>query len=192
MKDMLRLGTKDRKKYLIISVVSVLVIALITVSIIAVQLRHNKNEKKKKDMKRIVFWMVALLLMSGVAMAQGNRQGGRQQMDPKTRAQRMTERMVKEYSLNEDQKQQLLDVNLAWVEKMAANQGRHSKDDKAARMTKEEREKKAAEMKKSREDYDAQLKKILTKEQYDSYVKKQAEREKQMKEGRQNRQKRQG
>ena len=28
-------------------------------------------------MKRIVFWMVALLLMSGVAMAQGNRQGGR-------------------------------------------------------------------------------------------------------------------
>lgn len=32
-------------------------------------------------MKRIVFWMVALLLMSGVAMAQGNRQGGRQQMD---------------------------------------------------------------------------------------------------------------
>ena len=39
-------------------------------------------------MKRIVFWMVALLLMSGVAMAQGNRQGGRQQMDPKTRAQR--------------------------------------------------------------------------------------------------------
>ena len=143
-------------------------------------------------MKRIIFWMVALLLMSGVAMAQGNRQGGRQQMDPKTRAQRMTERMVKEYSLNEDQKQQLLDVNLAWVEKMAANQGRHSKDDKAARMTKEEREKKAAEMKKSREDYDAQLKKILTKEQYDSYVKKQAEREKQMKEGRQNRQKRQG
>ena len=65
-------------------------------------------------MKRIVFWMVALLLMSGVAMAQGNRQGGRQQMDPKTRAQRMTERMVKEYSLNEDQKQQLLDVNLGW------------------------------------------------------------------------------
>ena len=143
-------------------------------------------------MKRIVFWMEALLLMSGVAMAQGNRQGGRQQMDPKTRAERMTERMVKEYSLNEDQKQQLQDVNLTWVQKMAANQGGRSKDNKAAKMTKEEREKKMAEMKKSREDYDAQLKKIMTKEQYDSYVKKQAEREKQMKEGRQNRQKRQG
>ena len=151
-------------------------------------------------MKRIVFWMVALLLMSGVAMAQGNRQGGRQQMDPKTRAERMTERMVKEYSLNETQKKELLEVNMAFVQKMgerpgrmmAANQGGRSKDNKAAKMTKEEREKKMAEMKKSREDYDAQLKKIMTKEQYDSYVKKQAEREKQMKEGRQNRQKRQG
>ena len=68
----------------------------------------------------------------------------------------------------------------------------HGCNNKAAKMTKEEREKKMAEMKKSREDYDAQLKKIMTKEQYDSYVKKQAEREKQMKEGRQNRQKRQG
>lgn len=75
---------------------------------------------------------------------------------------------------------------------MAANQGGRSKDNKAAKMTKEEREKKMAEMKKSREDYDAQLKKIMTKEQYDSYVKKQAEREKQMKEGRQNRQKDKG
>ena len=142
-------------------------------------------------MKRISFLLAALLMMGGMVMAQGPRRGG-QDMDPKTRAERMTERMAKEYSLNEDQKQQLQDVNLAWVQKMAANQGGRSKDNKAAKMTKEEREKKMAEMKKSREDYDAQLKKIMTKEQYDSYVKKQAEREKQMKEGRQNRQKRQG
>ena len=74
-------------------------------------------------MKRIVFWMVALLLMSGVAMAQGNRQGGRQQMDPKTRAERMAERMVKEYSLNEDQKQQLQDVNLILVQMMVSQKG---------------------------------------------------------------------
>ena len=142
-------------------------------------------------MKRISFLLVALLMVGGMAMAQGPRRGG-QNMDPKERAERMTERMAKEYSLNEDQKQQLQDVNLTWVQKMAANQGGRSKDNKAAKMTKEEREKKMAEMKKSREDYDAQLKKIMTKEQYDSYVKKQAEREKQMKEGRQNRQKRQG
>lgn len=144
-------------------------------------------------MKRIVFWMFALLLMSSAVMAQGNRRGGAP-MDSKTRAERMTERMVKEYSLNDEQKQKLQVANLAWVEKMVANQvGRpgQQKDDKAAKMTKEERDKRMAEMKKSREEYDAQLKKILTKDQYDAYTKKQAEREKQMKEGRQNRQRRQ-
>lgn len=144
-------------------------------------------------MKRIAFWMFALLLMSSAVMAQGNRRGGAP-MDSKTRAERLTERMVKEYSLNDEQKQKLQVANLAWVEKMAANQvGRpgQQKDDKAAKMTKEERDKRMAEMKKSREEYDAQLKKILTKDQYDAYTKKQAEREKQMKEGRQNRQRRQ-
>lgn len=144
-------------------------------------------------MKRIVFWMVALLLIGSTAMAQGGRKGG-ERMDSKTRAERMTERMVKEYSLNDTQKQQLMDANLAWVEKMAGNQvGRSNKqkDENAPKVSKEDREKMMAEMKKSREDYDAQVKKILTKDQYDTYVKKQAEREKQMKEGRQNRQKRQ-
>lgn len=144
-------------------------------------------------MKRIAFWMFALLLMSSAVMAQGNRRGGAP-MDSKTRAERLTERMVKEYSLNDEQKQKLQVANLAWVEKMAANQvGRpgQQKDDKAAKMTKEERDKRMAEMKKSREEYDAQLKKILTKDQYDAYTKKQAEREKQMKEGRQSRQRRQ-
>ena len=38
--------------------------------------------------------------------------------EPKVRAERMTERMVKEYSLNDTQKQQLLEANLALVEKM--------------------------------------------------------------------------
>lgn len=144
-------------------------------------------------MKRIVFWMVALLLMSSAVMAQGNRRGAAP-VDSKTRAERMTERMVKEYSLSDEQKQKLQVANLAWVEKMSANQGARAgsqKDSKVAKVTKEEREKRMAEMKKSREEYDAQLKKIMTKDQYDAYTKKQAEREKQMKEGRQNRQRRQ-
>lgn len=147
-------------------------------------------------MKKIVFWMVALLIVSATAMAQGGRKGGErgERMDAKTRAERMTERMVKEYSLNDAQKQQLMEANLAWTEKMSGKQmGRSAKqkEENAPKITKEEREKMATEMKKSREDYEAQLKKILTKDQYETYVKKQAEREKQMKEGRQNRQKRQ-
>ena len=49
-------------------------------------------------MKRISFLLAALLMMGGMVMAQGPRRGG-QDMDPKTRAERMTERMAKEYSL---------------------------------------------------------------------------------------------
>lgn len=38
-------------------------------------------------------------------------------MTPAERAEKMTERMVKEYSLNDAQKKQLLEVNLARCEK---------------------------------------------------------------------------
>ena len=68
-------------------------------------------------MKRISFLLVALLMVGGMAMAQGPRRGG-QNMDPKERAERMTERMAKEYSLNETQKKQLLEANMALMEKM--------------------------------------------------------------------------
>jgi hypothetical protein len=57
-------------------------------------------------MKKIGFLIVALLLTSGMAMAQGMRNG--KKMDPKERAEKMTERMAKEYSLNEAQKKRLI------------------------------------------------------------------------------------
>lgn len=109
--------------------------------------------------------MIALLLMGSVTMAQGHRKGGNRKVDPKERAERMTERMAKELSLNDAQKKELLDANKAFIEK--------------------DREQKRQEMKASREAYDAQLKKILTEEQYADYTKKQAERRQKMKEHRQ-------
>ena len=139
-------------------------------------------------MKRISFLLAALLMMGGMVMAQGPRRGG-QDMDPKTRAERMTERMAKEYSLNETQKKELLEVNMAFVQKMGERPGRMKpemrqgkkgqsqatdsctcKQDrrKAPRMSKEDREKMRQE---------AGLKKIMTKDQYAAYTKKQAERE---------------
>ena len=141
-------------------------------------------------MKRISFLLAALLMMGGMVMAQGPRRGG-QDMDPKTRAERMTERMAKEYSLNETQKKELLEVNMAFVQKMGERPGRMKpemrqatdsctcKQDrrKAPRMSKEDREKMRQEMKASRESYEAGLKKIMTKDQYAAYTKKQAERE---------------
>lgn len=147
-------------------------------------------------MKRISFLLVALLMVGGMAMAQGPRRGG-QNMDPKERAERMTERMAKEYSLNETQKKQLLEANMALMEKMGTRPGKMKpemrqgkegqsqatdsctcKQDKrkAPRMSKEDREKMRQEMKASREVYDASLKKIMTKEQYEAYTKQKAER----------------
>lgn len=157
-------------------------------------------------MKRISLLMVALLMIGGLAMAQGQRKGDDKRMDPKARAERMTERMVKEYSLNDTQQKQLLEVNLAMVEKTGSRsegmksgvkQGKKDKctqvtdsccskkeGKKAPKMTKEDREKMRSEANASREAYDVQLKKIMTKEQYNAYTQKQAERQQKMKEGR--------
>lgn len=113
--------------------------------------------------------MIALLLMGSMAMAQGHRKGGNREVDPKERAERMTERMAKELSLNDAQKKELLNANMDLVGK--------------------DREKIREEMKASRDAYDAQLKKILTKDQYADYTKKKAERKQKMKEHRQRKEK---
>ena len=54
-------------------------------------------------MKRIVLIWMAAFLMGGMAMAQHARHSDKMP-EPKVRAERMTERMVKEYSLNDTQK----------------------------------------------------------------------------------------
>lgn len=137
-------------------------------------------------MRRIVFLMVTLFMMGGVVMAQGQRDG--KKMDPKARAEQMTERMVKGYSLNDAQKKQLLELNLAQVQKMGERMSSmHSgkKDaQKAPEMTKEDRQKMRDEMKANSEAYNAQLQKIMTKEQYDSYTKKKAEQNRNQKKDR--------
>lgn len=143
-------------------------------------------------MKRIAFLMVALFMMGGMIMAQGQR-GEHKRMTPKERAERMTERMVKEYSLNDTQKTQLLELNLTKCEKMSNRMSMHSGKDskkegkKTPEVAKEKREKMRAEMKAANEAYNVQLQKIMTKEQYASYVKKQSEREQRMKDGRRQR-----
>lgn len=68
-------------------------------------------------MKKIVLMLMAAFFMGGMVMAQHVRRGEKMP-DPKVRAERMTERMAKEYSLDDNQKKQLLEANLAFVEKM--------------------------------------------------------------------------
>ncbi|MCD8030257.1 MAG: DUF4890 domain-containing protein [Bacteroides sp.] len=68
-------------------------------------------------MKRLSLIVAAIFTLGGIALASEGNQPKRTS-DPKVRAEKMTERMVKEYDLNDTQKQQLLEVNQAFAEKM--------------------------------------------------------------------------
>ncbi|KAA6343030.1 hypothetical protein EZS27_009248 [termite gut metagenome] len=121
-------------------------------------------------MKKVVYLVIAFLVVSSVAMAQAPRGAGaegRNRVDAKTRAERLTERLVKEYSLTDKQKKQVSEANLAWVQQL----------DSIAQGDNKEREAQREKMKKAREKYDVQLKKILTTEQYNAYTKAQSERQ---------------
>ena len=157
-------------------------------------------------MKRIVFLAVVVLMACTVLMAQENRREGKKQTDPKERAEQMTERMAKEYSLNDVQKQQLQELNLSMAGKMKDRQAMHQgkkgpkgkkgecknqemKKERKERseVRKEEREKMHARMTESHKAYNAKVKDIFTPEQYAKYEKNQAERQAKMKERRENR-----
>ena len=65
-------------------------------------------------MKKITLTMIAVFALCGVSMAQtrgerGTR--GNQQHNPEMMAERMTERMAKEYELDDKQKAELLELN---------------------------------------------------------------------------------
>ncbi len=80
--------------------------------------------------------LIAIFTLGGVAMAnEGDKT--KKNFDPKVRAEKMTERMVKEYDLNDTQKQQLLEVNQAFAEKMGERPlgHRHGKKDQPAQVT---------------------------------------------------------
>jgi len=174
----------------------------------------------KKEMKKITFLLITLFATGTMLMAQGGQRGGQRNMDPKDRAERMTERMAKEYSLNDTQKKEVYNVNLAMAEKMQSSKAAHRVDknkegrkdaklkdkkeagkDKAVakkdrkdhgkrrhmgeKPSKEDRQKMMAEMKRSRDDYNAKIKNIFTKEQYDAYTKKKEEHQKRMNDRRQ-------
>ncbi len=87
-----------------------------------------------KSIKRLSLVLAAAFTLgSGLAMASETRGEGRKS-DPKERVEKMTDRMVKEYGLDDSQKQQLLELNQTFAEKMdgRAPHHRHGKRGKAA------------------------------------------------------------
>jgi Spy/CpxP family protein refolding chaperone len=131
-------------------------------------------------MKRTMMFMaVAMLLTCGMATAQNARRGGfrAQSMNP----EQMTERMAKEYTLNDTQKSQLLKANKTFVAEMQkARPTEKPQPGERPKMSQEQRE----SMQKARKEYEAQLKGILTSEQYEKYqTEQQARRERGMQRG---------
>lgn len=131
-------------------------------------------------MKKIILLMT-IVLVSGVAFAQprNNRQPDK---DPKARAEQRTERMTKDLSLTDKQKQQVLTLNLKQAEEMqsfrseaqemrANNKGVENKDQKQS-----DRQKMQEERLANKTAYNAKLKSILTQDQYTKYLEQQSQR----------------
>lgn len=168
-------------------------------------------------MKKITLLLITLFATGMMLMAQGGPRGSeRGHRNPKAvnikeRAERMSEQMAKEYTLNETQKRQVYEANLIMMADMQPShkgercphcgkpgfdktpgfdkkRGSDQKMDTAriakrdGKDMKAKREEKMTEMKQSREAYEAKIKSILTKEQYSTYTKNQDERRKRMEE----------
>ena len=135
-------------------------------------------------MKQLLMTIVAAVMFSSAAMAQDQEKGKKKEEMAKHR----TEKMVKDYDLNESQAAKLLERNTKYADKMRPHRGPHGphgmkgqrpeppkgdmKGERPEPPTKEmkaEMEKKRAEMEKEQKAYDAELQKILTPDQYKLY-----------------------
>lgn len=126
-------------------------------------------------MKKISLLFLMLCLAGSMAMAQ--KPVKKERMTPEARAQKMTDRMVKELSLNDQQAKEVQALNLQMANQMKDRKAGMDKKELCDSCKKIVKERKA-DMKKVRGDFkmnkemrNEQLKKILTKDQYDLYMK---------------------
>ncbi len=147
-------------------------------------------------MKRIMMILMAAMMISSSAIAQEERQGSRpeKKFDKTEMAKHRTDRMVKDYGLNDKQAKQLLELNSKYVEKMRPHGGRphhghkggprpprDGKDVKGQRPEPPKDGKRMAppkegkhlehhkKMEETMKAYDAELKKIMTEDQFKVY-----------------------
>lgn len=113
-------------------------------------------------MKKILFAAVALMF-SVTLFAQGPQRGERREFKPEEMATRMADGMKKELSLNDEQYKSVYNLYLKRGEEMKARR------DKGQQGQQVDREARREEMKKQQEAMNAELKKILTPEQYTKF-----------------------
>ena len=81
-------------------------------------------------MKKITLTMIAVFALCGVSMAQTRGERGtrsNQQHNPEMMAERMTERMAKEYELDDKQKAELLELNKEFAGKTTGKPSRQTR-----------------------------------------------------------------
>ena len=126
-------------------------------------------------MKKLLFTAVAL--MFSVSMfAQQPQRGERREFKPEEMATRMADGMKKELNLNDEQYKSVYNLYLKRGEEMKARRDKGQQGQQVSREARRE------EMKKNQEAMNAELKKILTAEQYTKYeemLKKQQQRQRQ-------------
>ncbi len=157
-------------------------------------------------MKNMILAIAAALMMSTTISAQDNTSEKRpemKKMDKTEMVKKRTDETVKRYALNEEQAARLLDLNTKFADKMGPRRGqrpegmrgdRKMRPDSARNFMRQESEANDGQERKERrrmgegrqdfrkqmEEYDAEIQKIMTEEQFKNYK---ADREKRMKEG---------
>ena len=118
-------------------------------------------------MKKILFLATAFMMFLAVNV-NAQQRGPREKMTPEQQATRMVERLNTELKLTD---QQQTDLKTWFTESF-------KKRNEAFQNNKENREDMRAQMQKDREATDAQLKKVLTAEQYKTYKANEEKRQK--------------
>lgn len=127
-------------------------------------------------MKNFIVAIAAVLMLGTNAVAQDNPGRERRQITQEERVRRQTDRMSERFGLNEEQKSALLKVNTAYFGKLRGVFGprggrnfHRGEGDRHERPTEEQRQALRKQMEENMAAYNAELKKILTEEQYSRY-----------------------
>lgn len=136
-------------------------------------------------MKRIIIALTALITIATTSMAQDNAR--RERPSKEEMAKQRTEAMVKQYGLNENQQNKLLELNTKYAEKMGPmfmrrpHHGPRPEGVRPERVTPDNNvkpapremtpdfEQRRKEMKETQEAYDNELKEIMTEDQFKKY-----------------------
>lgn len=123
-------------------------------------------------MKRFYLLLASFALVCGMAMAQpqGEQGGQGRTFDPSKMAEKRTEQMTKELSLNDTQKVAVLSLNKEFFSNMQA-QGAKVRPEGSGKPDRAEMKEMRKQMKAMRDDFNERLQKILTPEQYQKYQK---------------------